>query len=256
VDQWGRSERYRRLARGLFGPLYRHWFRAEWEGLEHIPRTGAALLVANHAGAIPADAPVIVHGVEEQLGRPLYLLGEYVFWAMPVVSTLFSRLGGVAAHPDNAHRLLAEDRQLVLAYPEGTKGTAKTWRERYQLRRFGRAGFVETAMRAGAPIVPIAVVGSEEAMPTLYNASTLARRLGVPYAPLTANMMLFGPVGLLAFFPAKFRLRVLRPERFSVPPGQERYARGVIMDAGEAIRLRIQEALRDMLSARQSVWFG
>jgi 1-acyl-sn-glycerol-3-phosphate acyltransferase len=256
VDQWGRSERYRRLARGLFGPLYRRWFRAEWEGLEHIPRTGGALLVANHAGAIPADAPVIVHGVEEQVGRPVYLLGEYVFWAMPVVNTLFSRLGGVAAHPDNAHRLLAEDRQLVLAYPEGTKGTAKTWRERYQLRRFGRAGFVETAMRAGVPIVPIAVVGSEEAMPTLYNASTLARLLGVPYAPLTANMMLFGPVGLLAFFPAKFRLRVLRPERFSVPPGQARYARGVIMDAGEAIRLRIQEALRDMLSARQSVWFG
>jgi 1-acyl-sn-glycerol-3-phosphate acyltransferase len=256
VDQWGRSERYRALARQLFGPIYRHWFRAEWEGLEHIPRTGGALLVANHAGAIPADAPVILHGVEEHLGRPLYLLGEYVFWAMPVVSTLFSRLGGVAAHPENAHRLMAEDRQLVLAYPEGTKGTAKTWRERYQLRRFGRAGFVETAMRAGVPIVPIAVVGSEEAMPTLYNASTLAWRLGAPYAPFTANMMVFGPVGLLAFFPAKFRLRVLRPEFLSVPPGQARYTRGLVMDAGEAIRLRIQEALRDMLSARQSVWFG
>src|SRR5438132_3968372 len=111
-------------------------------------------------------------------------------------------------------------------------------------------------MRAGVPIVPIAVVGSEEAMPTLYNASALARRLGVPYAPLTANMMVFGPVGLLAFFPAKFRLRVLKPESFSVPPGQERYSRGVIMDAGEAIRLRIQEALRDLLAARKSVWFG
>src|SRR5439155_554390 len=79
VDQWGRSTRYRTLARYLFGPVYRHWFRAEWEGLEHIPRTGGALLVANHAGAIPADAPVILHGVEEHLGRPLYLLGEYVF---------------------------------------------------------------------------------------------------------------------------------------------------------------------------------
>jgi len=256
VDQWGRSTRYRTLARYLFGPVYRHWFRAEWEGLEHIPRTGGALLVANHAGAIPADAPVILHGVEEHLGRPLYLLGEYVFWVMPVVGTLFSRFGGVAAHPDNAHRLLAEDRQLVLAYPEGTKGTSKIWRQRYQLRRFGRAGFVETAMRAGVPIVPIAVVGSEEAMPTLYNASALARLLGAPYAPLTANMVAFGPLGLVAFFPAKFRLRVLEPESFSVPPGQDRYSRSLVMDAGEAIRVRIQTALRDMLSARKSVWFG
>lgn len=256
VDQWGRSERYRALARRIFGPVYRHWFRAEWEGLEHIPRTGGALLVANHAGAIPADAPVILHGIEEHVARPVYLLGEYIFWTMPVVGTVFSRFGGVAAHPDNAQRLLADDQQLVLAYPEGTKGTAKTWRERYRLRRFGRAGFVQTAMRAGVPIVPIAVVGSEEAMPTLYNSSTLARLLGAPYAPLTANMVAFGPLGLVAFFPAKFRLRVLEPEHFSVPPGQERYSRGLVMDAGEAIRLRIQEALHDMLSARNSVWFG
>jgi 1-acyl-sn-glycerol-3-phosphate acyltransferase len=144
----------------------------------------------------------------------------------------------------------------VLAYPEGTKGTAKTWDERYQLRRFGRSGFVETAMRAGVPIVPIAVVGSEEAMPTLYNSSALARRLGAPYAPLTANMVAFGPLGLVAFFPAKFRLRVLEPQSFSVAPGQKRYSRGLVMDAGEAIRARIQKALHDMLAARKSVWFG
>jgi 1-acyl-sn-glycerol-3-phosphate acyltransferase len=256
VDEWGRSERYRALARRLFGPVYRHWFRAEWEGLEHIPATGGALLVANHAGAIPADAPVIVHGVEEHIGRPLYLLAEYIFWAMPVVGTVFSRFGGVAAHPENAQRLLAEEHQLVLAYPEGTKGTAKTFLERYRLQRFGRSGFVETAMRAGVPVVPIAVVGSEEAMPTLYNSTALARFLGVPYAPLTLNMALFGPLGLVAFFPAKFRLRVLEPETFSMPAGQERYSKSLVMDAGEAIRLRIQEALQDMLGARKSVWFG
>ena len=256
VDQWGRSERYRSLARRVFDPVYRHWFRAEWEGIEHIPSTGGALLVANHAGAIPADAPVILHGVELHLGRPLYLLGEYVFWAMPLVGTLFSRFGGVAAHPENAQRLLAEEQQLVLAYPEGTKGTSKTWLERYRLRRFGRAGFVETAMRAGVPVVPIAVVGSEEAMPTLYNPAALARLVGAPYAPLTANMVAFGPLGLVAFFPAKFRLRVLEPVSFDVPPGRERYSTSRVMEAGEAIRLRIQEALQDMLATRKSVWFG
>jgi 1-acyl-sn-glycerol-3-phosphate acyltransferase len=257
VDQWGRSERYRAVARRVFGPVYRHWFRAEWEGLEHVPRTGGALLVANHAGAVPADAPVILHGIEEHIGRAVYVLGEFIFWRTPVVGTVFSRFGGVRAHPDNAQRLLAEDRQLVLAYPEGTKGTAKTFVRRYQLERFGRAGFVEIAMRGGVPIVPIAVVGSEEAMPTLYNSSSLARRLGVPYAPITANMILFGlPLGLVAFFPAKFRLRVLEPVRFDVPPNQERYSRGLMMDAAESIRSHLQEALYQMLAERKSVWFG
>src|SRR5579884_107512 len=167
VDDWGRSERVRRLVRQLYEPVYRHWFRAEWEGLDKIPENGGALLVANHAGAIPADAPVVMHGIETELGRPVYGLADYLFRAVPVVGTLWSRAGGVPAHPDNAYRLLREQHQLVLVFPEGTKATGKLYRERYQLSRFGRGGFVEIAMRAGVPIVPIAVVGSEEAMPIL-----------------------------------------------------------------------------------------
>src|SRR5262249_44857675 len=79
VDEWGRSDRTRALLRRLYGPVYRRWFRAEWEGLNRIPATGGALLVANHAGAIPADAVVIMHGVEEELGRPVYGLADYLF---------------------------------------------------------------------------------------------------------------------------------------------------------------------------------
>ena len=110
----------------LYDPIYRHWFRAEWEGLEHIPREGGALLVANHAGAIPSDAPVIMHGIETELGRPVYGLAENLFRALPVIGTLWSRTGGVPAHPDNAYRLLHDDQQLVLVFPEGTKGPAST----------------------------------------------------------------------------------------------------------------------------------
>ena len=55
------------------------------------------------------------------------------------------------AHPDNAYRLLREQQQLVLVFPEGSKGPGKTYSERYRLRRFGRGGFVEIAMRAGVP---------------------------------------------------------------------------------------------------------
>ena len=125
VDSWGRSENIRALARRLYDPVYRHWFRAEWEGLEHIPLQGGALLVANHGGAIPSDAPVIMHGIETELRRPVYGLADNLFRALPVVGTLWSRAGGVAAHPDNAYRLLHDEQQLALVFPEGTKGTGK-----------------------------------------------------------------------------------------------------------------------------------
>jgi 1-acyl-sn-glycerol-3-phosphate acyltransferase len=257
VDEWGRSERMRALARRMYEPVYRNLFRAEWEGLEKIPTDGGALLVANHAAAIPSDAPVIMHGIEQELERPVYGLADHLFKTMPVVGTMWSRMGGVVAHPDNAYRLLREQHQLVLVFPEGSKGPGKTYGERYQLRRFGRGGFVQIAMRAGVPIVPIAVVGAEESMPILYNSAPLAKLLGLPYFPITANMLVFGPLlGTLAYLPAKFKLRVLDPVTFDVPADQPRYSKSRVMDEAEAIRQQIQEALYDMLRARQSVWFG
>ncbi|HMC79769.1 MAG TPA: hypothetical protein VKO35_04390, partial [Acidimicrobiia bacterium] len=133
---------------------------------------------------------------------------------------------------------------------------SKLYKDRYQLRRFGRGGFVETAMRAGVPIVPIAVVGAEESMPVLARSGTLARALGMPFVPFTANMAVLGPLGLFAYFPAKFKLRVLEPVNFDLPERRERYPRSRIMEESEAIRTRIQDALYDMLSRRRSVWFG
>lgn len=253
VDTWGRSERARSLARSLFSPVYDLWFRAEWEGLEHIPGDGGALLVANHAGAVPPDAPVIMHGIETELRRPVYGLAAHLFRDMPVVGTVWSRMGGVVGHPDNAYRLLHDEGQLVLVFPEGTKGPAKHVRERYQLQRFGRGGFVEIAMRSGVPIVPIAVVGAEEAMPIVASMPKAARRFGLPYLPVTANMLL-GPLGAVTYFPAKFRLRVLEPVHFNVPADQDRYSRSKVMEASEDIRLRIQSALYDMLRTRRSIW--
>ena len=113
VDDWGRSEQVRSFVRKAYDPMYRHWFRAEWEGIDKIPSEGGALLVSNHAGAIPADAPAIMHGIEEELGRPVYGLADHFFKTTPVVGTLWSRAGGVVAHPDNAYRLLREQQQQV-----------------------------------------------------------------------------------------------------------------------------------------------
>jgi 1-acyl-sn-glycerol-3-phosphate acyltransferase len=257
VDEWGRSERTRALARRIYEPLYRYWFRAEWEGLEKIPTDGGALLVANHAAAIPSDAPVIMHGIETELQRPVYGMADHLFKAVPIVGTLWSRAGGVAAHPENAYRLLREQQQLALVFPEGSKGPGKHFTQRYRLRRFGRGGFVEIAMRAGVPIVPITVVGAEESMPIVFKSPALAKAIGAPYVPVTANMLLFGPLlGTVLYFPAKFKLRVLDPVRFDVPPDQERYSKSRVMDEAEAIRVAMQESLYDMLRQRGSVWFG
>ncbi len=256
VDEWGRSERTRALARSLYEPIYSKWFRTEWEGLEQIPAEGGALLVANHAGAIPSDAPVIMHGIEKELGRPVYGLADYFFRSVPVVGTLWARAGGVSARPANAYRLLKEQRQLALVFPEGTKGPSKSYTDRYQLRRFGRGGFVEIAMRAGVPVIPIAVVGSEEAMPVMFRLPTLAKALGVPYFPVTANLLALGPLGVVMPFPAKFKLRVLDPVSFDVPPDQDRYSKSRIMEESERIRSQLQEAVYDMLRDRRSVWFG
>ena len=228
VDEWGRSQHMRAIVRQVYGPLYRSWFRVEWQGLEKIPTSGGALLIANHAGAIPSDAPVIMHGIEEELDRPVYGLADHIFKTVPVIGTLWSRLGGVAAHPDNAFRLLRQQRQVVLVFPEGAKGPGKLYQDRYRLRRFGRGGFVEMAMRSG-----------------------------VPYVPITANHLVLGPVlGTVGYFPAKFKLRVLDPVTFEEPPEQERYSRGRVMEEAEAIRVKLQDNLFDMLRARHSVWFG
>jgi 1-acyl-sn-glycerol-3-phosphate acyltransferase len=256
VDRWGRSEHFRALTRKVYDPVYTHWFRVEWEGFEHLPEEGGALLVANHAGAIPPDAPSIMHGIEKDLQRPVYGLAESLFRKLPVVGTLWARSGGVVAHPDNAYRLLHDEKQLVLVFPEGTKGTGKHYSDRYKLRRFGRGGFVEIAMRAGAPVIPIAVIGAEEAMPILWNNNRLAKMMGIPYFPITANMLAFGPVGLFAYLPAKFRIRVLPPVHFDVPANQERYSRSRVMEESEHIRRLVQDALYDMLRTRRSVWFG
>jgi 1-acyl-sn-glycerol-3-phosphate acyltransferase len=256
VDEWGRSERMRRLARQLYDPIYRSWFRVEWEGLEKIPTEGGALLVANHAGAIPHDAPVIMHGIESELDRAVYGMADYFFRTVPVIGTMWSRTGGVVANPHNAYRLLREQGQLALVFPEGTKGPSKTFAERYQLRRFGRGGFVEIAMRAGVPIVPIAVVGSEEAMPILFRIPALGRLLRLPYFPVTANMVAMGPLGILVPFPAKLKLRVMDPVTFDVPPDLGRYSGSKVMEAAEKIRADLQQTVYDLLSERRSVWFG
>jgi 1-acyl-sn-glycerol-3-phosphate acyltransferase len=253
ADHWGRSESTRRLVRQLFEPAYRYWFRTEIEGWERIPRDRGVLLVANHAGAVPVDAAILMHGLERLLDRPIYALHHHGLRATPFVGTFLARNGGVVAQRENANRLLHEEQAAVLVFPEGTKGTSKPFTQRYHLQRFGRNGFVETAMRAGVPIVPIAVVGTEETQPTLVRLPVQGSSDGIP---ITLNMLLFGPLAPLVHFPSKVRARVLDPIPMTAAPGLDRYPPGDLADVGEAIREQLQDAVDDLLSSRRSVWRG
>ncbi len=145
--------------------------------------------------------------------RPLHLTVEHFFKGYPGFSMLLPKIGGVAAHPANVHRLLFDEQQLVLVFPEGRKGTEKLYKDRYRLRRFGRGGFVEAAMRARVPIVPVAVVGAEEAAPIFAHISPLQRLTGLLYVPITPTFPHFGLLGMLGYLPAKFMIRFLPPVR-------------------------------------------
>jgi 1-acyl-sn-glycerol-3-phosphate acyltransferase len=250
-DRWGRHSNDASAGR-VFEAAYRSWFRVEWQGLESLPTQGGALLVSNHAGMMPVDGGIIWHGIREEADRAVYMLAHHGFFRFPFVGQMLNKIGTVVAHPDNAHRLLREDGSLVLVFPEGEKGPVKPRAERYRLQRFGRGGFVETAMRAGVPIVPIALMGTEDTTPTIANLELNGQRF-----PLTLNTMLFGPVlGAVAHFPAKIRARVLPPVHFDEAPERASYPRSLLMDHAEAIRGDMQQALDEMYAERESKWLG
>jgi 1-acyl-sn-glycerol-3-phosphate acyltransferase len=257
IDDWGRSERIEdAVDRTIVEFLYRLWFRCQVEGVEHVPAHGGALLVSNHAGALPPDASMIAKAVREEhpRPRPVHITVEHFFKGYPGFSMLLPKVGCVPAHPANVHRLLYDEGELVLVFPEGRKGSEKLYRDRYRLRRFGRGGFVEAAMRARAPIVPIAVVGAEEAAPIFAHIRPLQRLSGLLYFPLTPTFPHFGLAGMLGFLPARFRIRFLPPiptDDLGDEPWQDR---GLVQTIANDVRARIQEELYDMLAQRRSVW--
>jgi 1-acyl-sn-glycerol-3-phosphate acyltransferase len=257
LNDWGRSERIEGLLdRTLVDFFYRYWFRCEIEGIENVPSSGGALLVSNHSGALPPDAAMIGKAIKEEHPhpRPLNITVEHFFKGYPGFSMLIPKIGCVAAHPANVQRLLFDEQQLVLVFPEGRKGTEKLYKDRYKLRRFGRGGFVEAAMRARAPIVPVCVVGAEEAAPIFAHVKPLQRLTGFLYFPITPTFPHGGLLGMLGYLPAKFKIRFLEPMYFEEEGMHEDKA--LVQTVAHEIRARIQENLFDMVSTRKSVWFG
>jgi len=254
VDELGFDAELTEALLPALRPLYRKWFRVEVRGVENIPATGGALVVANHSGTIPLDSlmtQLAVH--DEHPGhRHLRMLGADLVFAMPVVGELARKTGTTLASTTDAERLLRSG-QLVGVWPEGFKGIGKPFAERYKLQRFGRGGFVSAALRTGVPIVPCSIVGAEEIYPVLGNLSSLARLLGVPYLPITPTFPWLGLFGLVPL-PSKWIIE------FGAPIDTAHHGEGaaddpmLVFDMTDQVRETIQQTLYALLVQRRSVF--
>ncbi|MFF8429897.1 lysophospholipid acyltransferase family protein, partial [Streptomyces sp. NPDC016566] len=199
VDDFGYDEELTdQVLMSLLRPVYEKYFRVEVKGIENIPAEGGALIVANHSGTLPLDGLMMQVAVHDNhpADRHLRLLAADLVFVLPVVNELARKLGHTLACAEDAERLLGQG-ELVGVMPEGFKGIGKPFGDRYKLQRFGRGGFVSTALRQGAPIIPCSIVGAEEIYPMIGNSKTLARVLGFPYFPLTPTFPWLGPLGAI-----------------------------------------------------------
>ena len=254
-DEWGFDEDYAEAVYPLFEFLYDVWWRVETTGVRNVPDHGRALLVSNHAGSIfPFDASMILGAIMKEHPLPRWSRFMVLDWAfvLPFLSSFMRRVGGVPASPYNATRLLEQD-ELVMVFPEGVKGTGKPFRERYRLQRFGRGGFVEVALRTGAPLVPVAVVGSEEIYPKLAESRTLARAIGAPFVPITPTFPWLGPAGLIPL-PSRWRIEFCEPIDLSGYGPEAADDRRVVFDVSERVRETIQQKLYENLARRPSAF--
>jgi 1-acyl-sn-glycerol-3-phosphate acyltransferase len=239
----------------LARPLYQRWFRVEVRGIENIPDSGGALVVANHSGAIAIDAlmtSIAVHDEHPQ-HRFLRMLGADLVFGVPFLGELARKSGVTLASNADAERLLGRG-ELVGVWPEGFKGIGKPFSERYKLQRFGRGGFVSAALRTRTPIVPCSIVGAEEIYPVLGNMPTVARLLGLPYAPITPTWPWLGPLGLVPL-PSKWLIE------FGAPVATDEFGEHaaddpmLVFDLTDQVRQTIQQTLYALLVQRRSVFF-
>ena len=251
-DAWGYDPRFVRAFQPFLDVLYDRWWRVTATGAEHLPASGRAMIAANHAGVVPWDGAMISTAVRRHNDRDTRALVLNWAFQLPWAGTAIRRGGGVPASPANARRLLDED-HLVLVFPEGAKGIGKPYSERYRLERFGRGGFVATALRAGAPIVPCAVVGSEEIHPKLAEAPGVAKLLGMPYLPITPTFPLLGPLGAIPL-PSKWRLEFGQPIRTDTFGEGAADDRALVFELSERVRDEIQRMVYENLVRRGSAF--
>ncbi|MBZ6248631.1 acyltransferase family protein [Streptomyces olivaceus] len=256
IDDFGYdAELTDQVLMSMLRPLYENYFRVEVKGVENIPAEGGALIVANHSGTLPLDGLMMQVAVHDHhpADRHLRLLAADLVFVLPVVNELARKLGHTLACAEDAERLLAQG-ELVGVMPEGFKGIGKPFGERYKLQRFGRGGFVSTALRQGAPIIPCSIVGAEEIYPMIGNSKTLARLLGFPYFPLTPTFPWLGPLGAVPL-PTKWTIQFGEPIRTDGYAPEAAEDPVLMFNLTDQVREQIQHTLYKLLVQRRSVFF-
>jgi len=253
TDEFGFDVEWTESLLPFFRFLYDHYWRVRISGLDNVPGEGRALLVSNHAGVLPFDGAMIRTAIQTEHPQPRHARALIMdaFFGVPFISWFLRRTGNTLAHPGDAERLLERD-ELVLVFPEGVKGTGKPYRERYRLRRFGRGGFAQIAMRTGAPIIPVSVVGSEELYPMLANVGPLAKMMGMPYFPITPLFPLLGPLGVLPL-PSSWMIEFHKPIPVAPSPDAAEDP-GQVMRLTDQVRDVIQDGIYRNLEKRGSVF--
>jgi 1-acyl-sn-glycerol-3-phosphate acyltransferase len=253
LDRHGMDARFAERLAPVVDFFYATWWRVQVRAIDAIPAVGPAVVVANHAGLVPWDAFVLRHAVrrDHPAHRDLRPLLDDRECAIPVFGAAAVRSGAVRASPDAAERLLAAGAVLGV-FPEGSAGARKPWRDRYTLGRFGRGGFVKVALRARAPIVPCAIVGSEEASPGISRTGWLAERLGIPLLAGSSALSL-APAALLPL-PSRWTLRFGPAVEVAEHPPAAAEDPGVVNALAERVRAAIQAMLDEDVAARSSVF--
>ena len=234
--------------------FYRKYWRVEVDGVTNVPGRGRALLVANHAGIVPYDGAMIRTAIIAEHPQPRHARMLVVDWAfaVPFTNMLLVKTGNVLAHPDNATALLERD-ELVGVFPEGVKGAAKRYRDRYRIRRLGRGGFVQVALRTGAPIIPVAVVGSEEVHPVLADLQPVARLLGLPNLPITPTFPWLGLGGLVPL-PSKWLIAFGEPIEVASYGRDAAGDARLVLEISEQVREWIQTTVNQLRPRRTSIF--
>ncbi|MDP3712938.1 MAG: lysophospholipid acyltransferase family protein [Mycobacteriales bacterium] len=237
-------------------PLYDKWFRVETRGLDNVPDTGGALVVANHSGTVAMDSLMTALALLDHhpAHRNLRMLAADLVFQVPGLAPIARKSGNTLACNADAERLLSGG-ELVGVWPEGFKGVGKPFSERYKLQRFGRGGFVSAALRTGVPIIPCSIVGAEEIYPMLANAKVLARLLGLPYFPITPTFPLLGPLGVVPL-PSKWIIEFGEPiETAHLGGATAADDPMLVFNLTDQVRETIQSTLYTLLMQRRSVFF-
>ena len=185
VDPFGISKWHLRMSNRVIQYLYRNYFQVKCHGIENVPPRGRAMLVGNHSGGVALDGAMVIASMFFEMDPPRLAQGmaEKFINRIPIASIWASRCGHFTGLPETAARLLEDDR-LLMVFPEGARGTAKLYKDRWSLVDFG-SGFMRLALKTKSPIVPFGFIGGGDAIPTITNLYKLGRLLGVPYLPIT-----------------------------------------------------------------------